>query len=406
MRIHLRVLGIGMLLSIILLAPVYFQNISESEGANLEISATSSTPATPAHTPTPSPLADAAGPWTFPPQVNPLTGLAVDDPAYFERRPMVVKISNAPPLVRPQAGISMADIVFEHYAEGGLTRFSAVFYGQIPERAGSIRSARLIDHELTAMFHGILAFSGASIGVEKYIYGSEDVHARIEGSELTAPGGEIPPSEYAQRAYKGIWYGPPYYWRDETIPVPHNLFANPRAIWELAAAEGHAQRPPLRGLAFHPAPPATVQASSGPATDIDIRYRATRVRWIYNAATGLYERYADGQGHYDAHTGQQVTAANVVVMYAEHTDTNIIESQWQDSISWSTQIAVWGQNPVIVFRDGQRYDGYWIRTIREDLIALRTPDHDLLYLKPGNTWFQIIRMPEQQNPDEEWLIVE
>ena len=371
------------------------QNNAQSPQTNLEI--------TPLPTASPQPASGAVGPWSFPDGVNPLTGLPVDDPAQLQRLPIIAKISNAPPLVRPQAGIGAADIVFEHYAEGGLTRFSAVFYGQAPRRIGSIRSARLIDHEIVPMFDGILVFSGASIGVEKFIYGSEDVEERIPGADQVAPARHIPPSEYADRAYKGILYGPPYYWRDEDIVLPHNLFASPAAIWELAASEGHARTPDLQGLAFHEQPP---HAADGPAEVIDLRYRGTRIRWVYNAELGLYRRFADGQVHADSNTGQQITAANIVVMSAEHTDTYIVESVWENSVTLSTQIAVWGQNEVILFRDGQRYDGYWTRTIREHIISLRTPDGELLYLKPGNTWFQVIRNAEQQNPVEEWLIVE
>jgi len=376
----------------------YTQDNPETPASNLEITESVEPTATPFVG-----LPGSVGPYTYPEIVNPLTGLIVNDPTTLERRPMVVKISNAPPLVRPQSGISEADIVFEHYAEGGLTRFSAVFYGNAPTRVGSIRSARLIDHELTAMFHGILAFSGASIGVEKYIYGSEDVASRVEGADTVAPHGLIPPSEYAGRAYKGVLYGQPLYWRDENIPVPHNLFTNVAAIWERAAEEGHAQKPPLQGLAFHDEIP---DGSSGAVSEIDIRYRATRVLWQYDPETGLYHRFADGIGHFDANTETQITAANVVVMYAEHVDTDIVESVWQDNVSWSTRIAVWGENDVVLFRDGQRYDGRWTRTIREHIISLRTSDGEMLYLKPGNTWFQIIRNPEQQNPDEEWLITE
>jgi hypothetical protein len=371
------------------------QNTAQIIQTNLEITIEAS--------PQPQTLEGAIGPFEFPDIVNPLTGLPVDDPAILNRFPIVTKISNAPPLVRPQSGIGEADIVFEHYAEGGLTRFSAIFYGNAPTRVGSIRSARLIDHELTPMFDGMLAFSGASIGVEKYIYGSDDVNARMPGSEVVAPARYIPPSEYAERAYKGVLYGRPYYWRDESIPVPHNMFVNIAALWELAASQGFARRPRLQGLAFHPDPPPD---NSGTADMIDLRYRATRVRWEYNPETGLYYRFADGIGHFDANTQQQITAANVVILYAEHTDTEIIESQWQGSISYSVQIAVWGENDVILFRDGLRYDGRWVRTVREDIIALRTYDGEILYLKPGNTWFQIVREPEQQNPAEEWLNVE
>ncbi len=327
-----------------------------------------------------TPIAGALGPDTFPSNANPLTGLPVDDPAVLERRPMVVKVSNAPPLVRPQAGIGEADLVYEHYAEGGLTRFSAIFYSRAPERVGSIRSARLIDYELVPMYRGLLAFSGASAGVEEYIFGSE----------------------FAERSYKGILYGPPYYWRDETVEVPHNLFANAAALWELATEEGLNERPELHGMAFHPELP---PGSSGTANMIDLRYRATRVQWEYDAELGRYRRFSDGLPHFDANLNEQVTAANVVVLYAQHEFTDIVESQFQDSVSYSIEIRLWFEGEATLFRDGLRYDGLWVRPTREDMIGLRTADGGLLYLKPGNTWFQVVRLPEQQDPAEESLTV-
>src|SRR5690606_26865903 len=98
-----------------------------------------------------APVSGATGPYSYPPDVNPLTGLTISDPNVLNRRPIVVKVSNSPPLVRPQSGINDADLVFEHYTEVGVTRFSAIFYANAPTRVGSIRSARLIDYELTPM---------------------------------------------------------------------------------------------------------------------------------------------------------------------------------------------------------------------------------------------------------------
>ena len=377
------------------------QNTSQTASTHLEITSVPQAAVSPV---TELPLVHGViGPRVFPENVNPLTGEVVAGLAALERRPIVAKISNAPAIVRPQAGIGAADIVFEHYVEGGLTRFSAVFYGQAPERVGSIRSARLVDHEIVPMFDGMLAFSGASIGVEKYIYGSDEVASRIDGADSVPPSGTIPPSEYADRAYKGVLYGRPHYWRDETIPVPHNMFTSIAALWELAASEGHAQRPRLEGLAFYRG---ALADGAGVGRVVDVRYRATRVRWEYDEYTGQYRRFADGQAHRDAVSHQQITAANVIVLYAEHTDTDIVESEWQGNVSWSTQIALWGENPVVLCRDGQRYDGIWVRTVREDIISFRTTDGDLLPLKPGNTWFQIVRTQEQQDPETEWVIVE
>ena len=332
--------------------------------------------------------------------LNPLTGLEIGDVGQLERRPIVVKISNAPPLVRPQAGLGAADLVFEHYAEGGLTRFSAIFYGNAPNRVGSIRSGRLVDYELVAMYQGLLAFSGGSTGVEERYYGSEAIgiaEARLaEGRDI------VPPSDFAVRAYKGVFYGRPYYWRDETIAVPHNMFMNPNALWELATLDGVNRTPNFEGMVFSETPP----ESETTANLVDIRYRATRAQWVYNQETGQYARFSDGQGHFDANTNQQITASNVAIIYADHTFTDIVESEWQGNRSYSIEIKLWFEGDALLLRDGLAYETRWKRPTRESLIWLENPDGTPLPFKPGNTWFQLVRLPEQQNPSEEWVRIE
>ncbi|MEM7336698.1 MAG: DUF3048 domain-containing protein, partial [Chloroflexota bacterium] len=49
----------------------------------------------------------------FAESINPLTGQALANPAILARRPLAVKITNAA-VVRPQAGIGSADMIFEH----------------------------------------------------------------------------------------------------------------------------------------------------------------------------------------------------------------------------------------------------------------------------------------------------
>jgi hypothetical protein len=292
-----------------------------------------------------------------------------------------VKISNAPALVRPQAGIGAADLVFEHYAEGGLTRFSAIFYSQAPERVGSIRSARLIDYELVPMYQAMLAYSGASIGVED----------------------KINTSDFADRLFKGVLFGYPYYWRDETIDVPHNMFASAAALWNLASEAGVNTPPDLHGMAFDPTVPAD---SDGTADQVAVRYRTTVPSWEYNSQSGLYQRFSDGLPHTDANTDEQVSAANVVILYADHRLTDIIESEWQGNVSYSIEIELWFEGDAVLLRDGQRYDVRWWRPTRESLISLYTADGQPQPFKPGNTWFQVFPPPEQQIAGEEVVTIE
>src|SRR5690606_29253001 len=84
---------------------------------------TTATPTvTPSDTPTPTasftptntatPTATPNGPFSYPQGVNPLTGLPYPDEASMLRRNLIVKISNFPPLVRPQHGINEADVIY------------------------------------------------------------------------------------------------------------------------------------------------------------------------------------------------------------------------------------------------------------------------------------------------------
>ncbi len=317
----------------------------------------------PVATPT---LQNAIGPYTYPAGINPLTGLPLDDPARQSFRPMAVKISNAPPLVRPQAGIGQADVVFEHYTEGSLTRFTALFLSQLPRRVGSIRSARLIDVEIPEMFESYLVYSGASQGVRDRI-------------EATA---------FAPRAFYGVEIGPPVYYRDPALPVPHNLFADLVAAHELAARlrVNTPPAPNYSALAFSPDPP----PGGEPAERIDLGYAVSGVFYRYDAAAGVYWRWTDGEPHYDANTDRQLAAANVVVLYANHTLTDIVESEWQGSVSYSIEIQLWGEGRAVVFRDGLRYDGTWERPRAEEMFLLRTDDGAILCLRPGVTFFQLV----------------
>ncbi len=322
---------------------------------------------TPTWGPTP---AGALGPYGFPANVNPLTGLTVDNPAILKKRPLAIKISNAPPLVRPQAGLGDADLVFEHLTEGQLTRFTAIFWSKIPARVGSVRSARLIDLEIVQMYGALFAFSGAS----------DEIRARIFASP------------FAARAFEGVSVGPPVFYRDDSIEIPHNMFANPKTLLTVAEKRGMNTPPALQnGMFFSPAP----QPKGGAGTLIRVDYGPTQAEWRYDAKTGRYTRRTDGAPHLDANTKKPITAANVVILYAWHQpDPNIPESEFQGNKSYSLEIQLWTPGPALVCRDGQCVRGVWNRQDKDYMLSFWTEDRQPIYFKPGNTWFQVVNLPE------------
>ncbi len=315
---------------------------------------------------TATPLADALGWDGFSLTINPLTGLTVDDPSVLARRPLAIKISNAPAEVRPQAGIAQADIVYEHYVEAYLTRFTAIFYGNTPPYVGSVRSARLVDLQIPLMFQALFAFSGAN------------------GPTLV----RLNESRFADRLFENV--GQPLFYREPTIEAPHNLFVRPSDIWARATQLGINQRPALNGLVFAKSPPPNFVSF---AERVLVHYGPAPADWRYDTESGLYLRWTGGEPHLDALDGRQVAAANVVIVWAHHQeDVTVVASEWEGEVDYAFEVQIWTLGPATLFRDGLRYDGFWHRWQDEMMLTFWRDDTmtERLYLKPGITWFQVV----------------
>ena len=77
-------------------------------------------------------------------EVSPLNGLLFSKKEMDQlkkRRPVAVMINNHSE-ARPQSGLNSADIVYETNAEGGITRYLAIFWSNAPAKVGPVRSLR------------------------------------------------------------------------------------------------------------------------------------------------------------------------------------------------------------------------------------------------------------------------
>ena len=298
---------------------------------------------------------------------NPLTGEEVADPANLQRRPIAVKLSNAPAdYTRPQAGLNDADIIFEHWTEGSVTRFTALFYDTVPTNVGPVRSARLIDLELPAMYDAMLAFSGASVGVNQRLNASDFSDRLLRASE-------------------------PGFYRtgDTTKPFEHTLYIRLAELWQAVANDG-LNSPPQFGSfnAFSEEPP----AGGSPAGTINIDYKTEKIEWVWDAGIGKYRRWMDFEEHVDANTEEQVTAANVIFLTPYHVnDANICE-QINNGVcaALSIEIQLWGSGPAVVFRDGQQFDVTWHRDGRNDQLTFTDTAGNPFPLQIGNSWVQLM----------------
>jgi hypothetical protein len=307
------------------------------------------------------------GPGHYPLGMNPLTGTMVDDPALLQRRPIAIKVSNYPAIVRPQAGLNNADLVFEHYAEGGVTRFTAVFYGQDAHTVGSVRSARIIDFEIPVMYDAAFGFSGAA-GPNKERFGETEWFNRIISPDF---------------GHKGFYRAQV---EDPDIDFWHTMFTDTYRLREILQARGEDVPPTFQnGMIFSETPP----AGGTPAGQVEIGYRGSYVTWWYDTGTGRYYRWNDGERHDDANTDQQINFKNVAVIAAQHVDTWIPETEVGQGAK-SIEIQIWGEGPASVFRDGQRFDGRWHRENPGDMLTFTDLDGNPLPLGQGNTWFELV----------------
>ena len=323
---------------------------------------------TPTATLTPTPI----GPYSYPEGINPLTGLPYPNSEASSRRNLIVKISNYPPIVRPQHGVNQADLVFEYEAEGGVTRFAAIFRSHAPARVGSIRSGRLLDMELVTMYSALLAYSGASEPVQE-LFWNADFKYRL-----------LSPSFGDNCENAGFCRDAPLAER----PFEHTLFGNTRLMWEVATRRQVNTGYRAVGFAFN------VQADEGGSAADDIRinwFGDADARWLYNESNGRYLRYTDSAPHYDAADGRQLWTDNLVILEVPHNRRPDIFPP--DAAYESLEIALWDQGRAYVMREGQAYVGFWRRLNKKPQQALQLiyRDGQSIMLKPGRTWVAVTR---------------
>jgi hypothetical protein len=312
-------------------------------------------------TPTPENIATQE-PTPIPENINPLTGLSVDDTGIINRNPVMIKVSNYPRTGRPHAGLSSADIVFEYYIGEMFNRFLALFYGNNASQVGPIRSGRLVDAQLTQMFRGIL------------VYGNAD--ERVDTILNQQLGSRAMPSKFSPC---------PPVCGDDTHSVT-GVFADSAGVTEFARTNGIPQESPgLQFATFSNEPPPGGQ----PGNKLLVQFaEIDKGEWEFDSSTGKYLRWIEdgNEGEpltmiplVDRNTGEQLAFSNVVVLYTFYIEYN---RTLHNIDLWNNQ----GQRKALYLRDGQAYGGYWKVSDPSQPFEFLQNDGKSMPLKPGNTW--------------------
>ncbi len=269
------------------------------------------------------------------------------------KRPVMVAVENHP-RSRPQSGIQEADFVYEILSEGGITRFLPVYYKELPEKIGPVRSVRDYMGDLSAEHGALLLHAGASSGG----------YARISAEDVLNLD-EITRSQY--------------YWRSSERRMPHNLYTGNERIKDYL--EGLDWQQDLSAYKFEFIAGNNPDSKRGNEfiEEINLFYWGNyRVSYKYDQTGNEYNRYINNERH-EVDTGKQLTADNIIVL---HADTSVIDDVGRISVDFDSG----GQ--AYFFHNGRKKDLLWARI--NNRITLFDKDYQEVLIKSGRTWVQIM----------------
>ncbi len=279
------------------------------------------------------------------PGVLPLTGEAGTVP---DRPAAAVKIDNGR-AAAPQTGLNAADLVIEEEVEGGVTRFAAIFHSR-PSIVGPVRSGRTTDVALVSgLGRPLLLYSGANRITEGILRSQPGIQNRSHGSSSG-------------------------YWRDRTRRAPSDLYTDTAPHW--ASATGG---PPPPQFVYRD-PGDTVPGAT--ASELTVAYPSSTARWKWDGERWL--RWQRGAEHRLV-SGEQVSAANVVVIEAERVDTGMVDA----SGGAVPEFVFVGTGRATVFTGGKRIEGTWTRPTLRSVATLTHSPGVAIELAPGRTWIQL-----------------
>ena len=271
--------------------------------------------------------------------------------------PLAVMIDNFS-AARPQSGLGLADIVYEALAEGGITRFLAIYTAPDPGLVGPVRSAR----------HYYVYWAAEYNAPVVHIMASDEGYAALVNTGL--------PDLDEHR-------GDPGFQRSPERPMPYNAYTSPAFGRQILAANGALWPGSLGGLERQPPP----RRSRGVRTDrAEITYPLAgfEVGWTFDRRQRRYLRSQAGQPHVDAATGQPIAATTVVVQFVPTWELAFRGGElYVDMELTGVGRAVYLQNGLVV-------EGAWHKPSLGDYTRYLGPDGSPILFRPGPIWVQVV----------------
>ena len=289
---------------------------------------------------------------------SPLTGLPVPDEATTKRQVTGIMIENSP-AARPQSGLLTAGVVYEAIAEGGITRFAALYQESRPGLIGPVRSLRPYYLSWMAPYNAAIAHVGGSYNAL---------------NEVRVPG-----------RYKDIdqFFNGSYYWRATDRIAPHNVYTSFDKLDALNQSKGYTSS---TFTGFPRKAENTAAAPNATSIDIPISSADYNVHYDYDKASNSYLRSEGGAAHNDREGGR--LKPKVVIAMKVNTTIGIDDGPREVMTANNTS----GQ--AYIFEDGIIETATWSKGGQTDQLHFLNPEGKDISINAGQTW--ITATPTEQ----------
>ena len=284
-----------------------------------------------------------------------LSGLPVD-PTVNQRPVTGVMIENSLD-ARPQSGLSQAGVVFEAVAEGGVTRFLALFQDTQPGNFGPIRSARPY--------------------YVSWALGFDAGYAHVGGS----PDGLQDIKDWGVRDLDQFYNSGSYH-RVSNRVAPHNVYTSLDALTQLEASKGYTSSKFTGFSRKKETKPAQATVTS---IDFSLSGPLYNPHYDYDAAANAYKRSEDGAPHTDAETSAQIEPKVVIALVVP-----LSQGELDSSGAYYSDYNVLGSGTAYIFQDGTVATATWNKPDNGSSLTFTDASGKPFGLNPGQTWITAV----------------
>lgn len=289
---------------------------------------------------------------------HPLTGLPVDRKELAYPYSLVVIGNN--PRARPQSGLPAADLVYEVPAEGGITRFLALFRAGRADPIGPVRSSRTYILDLAREWEAVLAHVGGSPG-----------HYEAVGRS----GVKV----FDDRGASGAGV----FWRSGSRRAPDNLYTSTARLRQKMESLG-LEAPAVERQPFRFVTPDRLPAGEE-ALEVVIRRPGAggEVIYRYDEEMYRYERHLGSAAHVDRESEQPLTARSLLIQFVP---VRAIPGDTEGRLD----VDLVGEGRLLIATGGTVREGRWRKDQRTAPTAFLEERGGPATLLPGQVWILMV----------------